>query len=1036
MKIFIPLFLVFNVFILCAQETVESLSEKNMSSLDSLYSNTKNPKDMLPFAQAMLKKGEIELDQNDTSFAKILFKLADVYYFLADFENAENYLKRAIAIQKIKIPESIVYSTSLSRLGVIYLQQFRLDEAEEQLQSAKKIIENAKGKENVSYAGSLANLGMLYFDKQDLIYGKKLLSESVAIFEKIEETKHPFYLNALSNFGILLLESGEFETAEIIYKKTIQLRKDIQGEQHPYYSTALHNLGLVYFYQNIYGKAEKYLSEALVLRRNVLGEGHPAYAHTIESLGNLSMDIGDFANAEKYFLEAEAIKKKYFDEKHPENISILQNLGYFYNRIDHFEKAETNYLKASELYKEVYGEKSVYYARCLANLGTLYFNLKDYDKALNSFSTAADILGASSGDNLFYYIEILGNLGNVCWSMGDLEAAEKYYTKFLDLALEKLPDYDDSRGKAYDNMASLYTHKKEFLKAYELFEAALKFKNSNLVLNFNWMTERERYAYWQKEKNFYADINAYAAAAANEYPKSATLAYNANMTAKSILLESSRILDELAGKSTDTITVKIYEQLKEKRKLINHLISTDFENYDILATYKTQADSLDKLLVNRLSAYSNSKFRLERDWTEVRDALKEAEAAIEFARYFDRKDSTYRYLALLIRPGYQYPRAIKLCSEKELEAIPAGRGFAELEGLVWEPIDSFLNGVKTIYYSPDGLLNNLAFCAFCGQGKEIEVISKEKNVGRGSVEKKSSTVKAVNCNYLSDRYNLHHISTTRYLAEGLSASSIPNSVLVVGGVNYDEMPANSGTEKIKTNIDYLLSQNLSRTAANASRMEYLPGTEAEIQRIEKLLGRQRWQIRSFSGKSASENVLKTELENENPAVLHIATHGFAFPEPEEKKGDGKNRLYRVASDPMIRSGLLLSGANYSWLGNQDTILIKTGDDGILTALEISNMDLKNTKIVVLSACETGLGKIEGSEGTFGLKRGFKLAGVEQIIVSLWSVPDKETMELMNLFYTDLAKTKNAVASFANAQSTMRRRYPERPDLWAGFVLVR
>jgi len=115
---------------------------------------------------------------------------------------------------------------------------------------------------------------------------------------------------------------------------------------------------------------------------------------------------------------------------------------------------------------------------------------------------------------------------------------------------------------------------------------------------------------------------------------------------------------------------------------------------------------------------------------------------------------------------------------------------------------------------------------------------------------------------------------------------------------------------------------------------------------------------------------------------------------------------------------------------------KTGEDGILTAAEVANLDLTNTKLVVLSACETGLGKIEGSEGTFGLKRGFKLAGVEQMIVSLWSVPDKETMELMTLFYTDLSKTLNPVISFEKAQKEMRLKYPTEPEKWAGFVLVR
>jgi len=139
---------------------------------------------------------------------------------------------------------------------------------------------------------------------------------------------------------------------------------------------------------------------------------------------------------------------------------------------------------------------------------------------------------------------------------------------------------------------------------------------------------------------------------------------------------------------------------------------------------------------------------------------------------------------------------------------------------------------------------------------------------------------------------------------------------------------------------------------------------------------------------------------------------------------------------MVRCGLMFSGSNVSWTGNSQKMIKETGEDGILTAAEVSNMDLSNTKLVVLSACETGLGKIEGSEGTFGLKRGFKLAGVEQMIVSLWSVPDKETMELMTIFYEDLTQSLNPVVSFEKAQKQMRETYPKHPDLWAGFVLVR
>ena len=149
-----------------------------------------------------------------------------------------------------------------------------------------------------------------------------------------------------------------------------------------------------------------------------------------------------------------------------------------------------------------------------------------------------------------------------------------------------------------------------------------------------------------------------------------------------------------------------------------------------------------------------------------------------------------------------------------------------------------------------------------------------------------------------------------------------------------------------------------------------------------------------------------------------------------------NDKYKASDNPMIRSGLLFVGANMTWQGKGDSLLNKTNEDGVLTAYELSQLDLSNTKLAVLSACETGKGAIQGSEGIFGLKRALKLAGVDNMIVSLWKVPDDATMEMMTLFYTELANTKKPVSSFETAQKAMRLRYPNEPKKWAGFVFVR
>ena len=190
--------------------------------------------------------------------------------------------------------------------------------------------------------------------------------------------------------------------------------------------------------------------------------------------------------------------------------------------------------------------------------------------------------------------------------------------------------------------------------------------------------------------------------------------------------------------------------------------------------------------------------------------------------------------------------------------------------------------------------------------------------------------------------------------------------------------------------------------------------------------------KTFTTTAASEENLKA-LSGVAPQVLHIATHGFFLPEPGKKNKEpaiDQSNTYRLAEDPLLRSGLVLAGANYTWSGKMP---IEGTEDGIATAYEISQLNLSNTELVVLSACETALGDVQGSEGVFGLQRGFKMAGVKKMIVSLWQVPDKETGELMTAFYSYWLNGKNIEEAFYQAQAELRKKYS--PFYWAAFVLV-
>lgn len=214
--------------------------------------------------------------------------------------------------------------------------------------------------------------------------------------------------------------------------------------------------------------------------------------------------------------------------------------------------------------------------------------------------------------------------------------------------------------------------------------------------------------------------------------------------------------------------------------------------------------------------------------------------------------------------------------------------------------------------------------------------------------------------------------------------------------------------------------------------KYLEWTKKEVNEIDEVLSKNGVATTKYQGKAATEEVFKTlGTDKPSPRILHLATHGYFFPEPD----DGQTRGFSSSANPFIRSGLILADGNLAWQGKA----IEDGkEDGILTAYEIAQMNLKGTELVVLSACETGLGELTESGAVEGLRQAFKLAGAKYILMSLWSVNDKKTYEFMTLFYDFWQnQAKEIPEAYRLAQNTMRQRYllPFNPNAWAGFVLV-
>ncbi|MDZ4203462.1 MAG: CHAT domain-containing protein, partial [Bacteroidales bacterium] len=455
------------------------------------------------------------------------------------------------------------------------------------------------------------------------------------------------------------------------------------------------------------------------------------------------------------------------------------------------------------------------------------------------------------------------------------------------------------------------------------------------------------------------------------------------------------------------------------------------------------ANTIERNLIQRSQAFGEilSSFKIR--WEDVKSNLKDDEAAIEFIsfRYHDGKrwaDSTY-YCALMLTKNCKQPYMIYLFEEEELTALLPKPGEdrqddyniayqgalrAELAyyepeiykgdslyQLLWKPIDSLLQGVETVYFSSSGLLHTIAMAA----------------------------IPMPSGGLLMDKYNLVQLSSTRQLALPDKPLELKDAV-VYGGIQYDMDAGQLYAMAEKYQVKDELAQNYSKRSGGiqSSGFDYLKGSMQEAENVSALLG-EKLKTRKITGTQAVEESFRALSGGQSPTILHIATHGFYFPDTISNWQREQFRFstigeekFRYSEDPLMRLALVMAGANRAWKGES---LPEGVQDGILTAKDVSGMNLGKTQLVVLSACQTGQGDVKGSEGVEGLQRAFKMAGVNYIMMSLWPVPDKETAEFMKIFYQHWLAGKDIREAFRSTQQQMHKDYPGKPAIWAAFVLV-
>ncbi len=877
--------------------------------------------------------------------------------------------------------------------------------------------------------------------KQYLDYRKADIQDSALFIARklnrlaLQEQSDTSYWYALSLrfIGNPHYTNGNYDSTLVYWQNSVGLFEKYHSE-HPDYASSLNNLGALYYTMGYPQATELYTKQALGIKRLAKGEG-PEYAHSLSNLGSMYKMIGDYKTAELYLIRAiEILEIKGLGSEDPKFVNSLNSLGDLYILMADYKAAEPYLKRALEINKKALGIETSSFASTLDNLGHLYKMIGDYKSAETYYRQALEIDKKALGEEHSKYASILYNLGDLYKRMGDYKAAEPYIKQAIEIKKKAFGEENPRYLTIQNFFAYILFKTNREAEAYNILNKNFSKSSKQIADNFEWLNDNQKEAYWKKESVFYDNLSWFANEAYEKVPEVAGLNYNAALVTKSKMLEA-KISNENYYREVD----ELREELAYHRRLLAKMESDGSTEKEKLEKLYQEADSLDKRLTISWPEYAQQKKNLSITWNQVQQNLEKAEAAIEFVRFYNEDDSLYYYNALVIKKEDKNPTLVKLCKEEDLLAITPKMGFSAYYPLVWQPLEAALKDIVTIYYAPVGELYNIPFSAIYspkGSGDQLVASKIDK---RGIVVANEKATTEQNAVYLMDRCTLHELTSTRYLAIGLKQKAkepIGTNLAMVGGVNYDYLPGSTATPK-KNKKD----KNVNRSSEPASgKLSYLEGTKTEVEQINQQVTAATWQTKLIENNDATEETI-TKLEGkEAKGILHIATHGYAFPEYDFNDTTvNKNSLrysYRYSINPMVRSGVILAGGNWAWTGSDTLAKLGAEQNGILTALEVSQLNLKKTKLVVLSACETGLGKIEGSEGTFGLKRGFKLAGVEQIIVSLWSVPDKETMELMTIFYSDLTKTLNPVISFEKAQKEMRNKYPTEPEKWAGFVLVR
>jgi len=913
-------------------------------------------------------------------------------------DKKEEWKEKIFNTKKEFDPSELNYAISLSDNAALFEAEERFGRAKDVLKTAAYKTATDQEYTPLDRAKNLKETGEMLYGSNRLKSAELTFLSSKKILEENYHTQEQVYSDVLANLGLVYHTAGRYYEADSISKKAAELRKEKFGEKHLSYAASLNNLAALYKEKGEYTQAEKYIDQSIQIYQTAITKDSIPYAIALNNKAILLQTMGRAKEAEPLQNKALELVQDKYGGKSNVYLRMLGNLAIIYQDLGRYDDAEKVYKKAISVREKKLGAKHPDVARLKHNLAGLYIITQKYDLVEQNLKDAASIYKDKFSENHPSYANVIEDLGNFYVFQGKYNDAEPLLTKALEVRSNTLGDNHPDYASALESLAILYWKKQQYPQASTNFRNSLKKYLLQVASQFPAMSEHEKTVFWNLIQPKFERFYNYALQASSQDPALLTDMYNAQLITKALLLNAtSKVRQNILNSNNPKLIALYNKYLTQKEYLARVYTMSKAE----LAEQKINVDSLEKATnatekqLSEQSAEFNQNINQKvTKTTDIQQTLKDNEAAVEIfrIRYYDKtfSEDSVIYAALILKKNSVNPEKVILPNGTGLETTYAGYYRKAIKAKLedeesftayWKPIHTQLTGKTHIYASLDGIYNQISL-----NGLRI-------NKGK----------------YLIDEYDISIVTNTKEIIEiARRRPQKPAFVYMIG------------------NPDYQLGANVSKPT-----IKDLPGTKVEIETIQKLLASKNCKTETYLQQSAKEDMIKKVNQ---PDVLHVATHGFFLANVNKNK----EKVFGIEADkakemPMLRSGLMFAGAEAT-AQNIKSTEISTENNGIFTAYEAMNLNLNNTKLVVLSACETGLGEIKSGEGVYGLQRAFQIAGTETLIMSLWKVADEQTQELMTLFYQKWLATNDKHKSFIEAQKELKKKYPE-PYFWSAFVLV-